>query len=33
MFTGLVAELGKVTAIVHGESSYVLTVFAPLLTP
>jgi riboflavin synthase len=33
MFTGLVAELGKVTAIVHGESSSVLTVFAPLLTP
>ena len=33
MFTGLVAELGKITAITHGESSSVLTVHAPLLTP
>jgi riboflavin synthase len=33
MFTGLVAELGKVTAITRGESSSVLTVQAPLLTP
>lgn len=33
MFTGLVAELGKVTAIAQGESSSVLTVLAPLLTP
>jgi riboflavin synthase len=33
MFTGLVAELGKVTSISHGESSSVLTVQAPLLTP
>jgi riboflavin synthase len=33
MFTGLVAELGKVTAITRGESSSVLTVHAPLLTP
>jgi riboflavin synthase len=33
MFTGLVAELGKVTAISRGETSSVLTVFAPKLTP
>ncbi len=33
MFTGLVAELGKVTAITRGETSSVLTVHAPLLTP
>jgi riboflavin synthase len=33
MFTGLVAELGKITAITRGESSSVLTVHAPLLTP
>jgi riboflavin synthase len=33
MFTGLVAELGKVTAITRGESSSVITVFAPRLTP
>jgi riboflavin synthase len=33
MFTGLVAELGKVLAITSGESSSVLTVHAPHLTP
>ena len=33
MFTGLVAELGKVTSITRGESSSVLTIFAPQLTP
>jgi riboflavin synthase len=33
MFTGLVAELGKITALSHGETSSVLTVHAPLLTP
>lgn len=33
MFTGLVAELGKVTAISRGESSSVLTIKAPLLAP
>ena len=33
MFTGLVAELGKVTAITRGETSSVLTVLAPQLTP
>lgn len=33
MFTGLVAELGKVTAITRGETSSVITVLAPLLTP
>ncbi|MEY4970073.1 MAG: hypothetical protein RLZZ277_304 [Actinomycetota bacterium] len=33
MFTGLVAELGKVTAISRGETSSVLTVHAPQLTP
>lgn len=33
MFTGLVAELGKVLAITSGESSSVLTVYAPQLTP
>ena len=33
MFTGLVAELGKVTAISRGETSSVLTVHAPRLTP
>jgi riboflavin synthase len=33
MFTGLVAELGKITSITRGETSSVLTVFAPLLTP
>lgn len=33
MFTGLVAELGKITAIARGETSSVLTVHAPLLTP
>ena len=32
MFTGLVAELGKVTAISRGETSSVLTVLAPQLT-
>jgi len=33
MFTGLVAELGRITAISRGETSSVLTVHAPLLTP
>ena len=33
MFTGLVAELGKVTEISRGETSSVLTVYAPTLTP
>ncbi len=33
MFTGLVAELGKITAISRGETSSVLTVHAPRLTP
>ena len=33
MFTGLVAELGKVTAITHGETSSVITIHAPALTP
>jgi len=33
MFTGLVAELGKVSAITRGESSSVLTVQAPTLVP
>ena len=33
MFTGLVAELGTITAITRGESSSVLTVQAPTLTP
>lgn len=33
MFTGLIAELGKVTAIIKGESSSVLTIEAPLLAP
>jgi riboflavin synthase len=33
MFTGLVAELGKITAITRGETSSVLTIHAPLLTP
>ena len=33
MFTGLVAELGKITAITRGETSSVLTVHAPHLTP
>lgn len=33
MFTGLVAELGKITAITRGETSSVLTVYAPHLTP
>ena len=33
MFTGLVAELGKVTALTSGETSSVLTVHAPALTP
>lgn len=33
MFTGLVAELGKVGAITSGESSSVLTIHAPQLTP
>lgn len=33
MFTGLVAELGKVTAISRRETSSVLTVHAPQLTP
>lgn len=33
MFTGLVAELGKVKAISKGESSSVLTIEAPLLAP
>lgn len=33
MFTGLIAELGKVTAIIKGESSSVLTIEAPILAP
>jgi riboflavin synthase len=33
MFTGLVAELGMITAISRGETSSVLSVHAPLLTP
>ena len=33
MFTGLVAELGKITAITRGESSSVLTIAAPHLVP
>ena len=33
MFTGLVSELGVITSITRGESSSVLTVHAPLLTP
>ena len=33
MFTGLVAELGKITAITRGETSSVLKVHAPHLTP
>lgn len=33
MFTGLVAELGKVLAITSGESSSVITIHAPMLTP
>jgi riboflavin synthase len=33
MFTGLVAELGKVLAIASGESSSVVTIHAPNLTP
>ena len=33
MFTGLVSEVGKVTAITRGESSSVLTICAPALTP
>jgi riboflavin synthase len=33
MFTGLVAELGMITAISRGEASSVLSVHAPLLTP
>ncbi len=33
MFTGLVAELGKITALTRGETSSVLTIHAPLLTP
>lgn len=33
MFTGLVAEVGRVTAITRGESSSVLTIYAPKLTP
>lgn len=33
MFTGLVAELGKVLTITSGESSSVLTIHAPILTP
>jgi riboflavin synthase len=33
MFTGLVAELGMITAISRGETSSVLNVHAPLLTP
>lgn len=33
MFTGLVAELGKVVGITQGESSSVLTIHAPALTP
>lgn len=33
MFTGLVAELGKITAITRGDTSSVLTIYAPLLTP
>ena len=33
MFTGLVAELGKITSITRGESSSVLTIAAPHLVP
>lgn len=33
MFTGLVAELGRVVGITKGESSSVLTIQAPALTP
>ena len=33
MFTGLVAELGKVLSIASGESSSVITIHAPILTP
>lgn len=33
MFTGLVAELGKVTAIDRGESSAVFSIAAPTLSP
>ena len=33
MFTGLVAELGRITAIDKGESSAVLTIAAPALIP
>ena len=33
MFTGLVAELGKVTAITKGETSSVLTIHAPVRAP
>lgn len=33
MFTGLVAELGKVLSITSGESSSVITIYAPMLTP
>lgn len=33
MFTGLVAELGKVISITSGESSSVLSIQAPILTP
>ena len=31
MFTGLIAELGKITAIDKGESSAVFTIAAPAL--
>ena len=33
MFTGLIAELGKITSITRGESSSVLTITAPHLVP
>lgn len=33
MFTGLVAELGEITGIRKGETSSVLTIHAPALTP
>jgi riboflavin synthase len=33
MFTGLVAEIGKIVEITRGETSSVLTVHAPMLTP
>jgi riboflavin synthase len=33
MFTGLISELGTVTAITKGESSAIFTIYAPLLIP